>query len=123
MERAELAERILARTQSMLQSGAVEEVRRFSEKRGDALSRPGRPGICSAIGYQQIWRYVAHEQGMAETSEQITSATRGYARRQSTWLRKVNDAVMIEAQGGTPGEIARQILSLAERAGSAKESN
>lgn len=123
MDRALLAERIRARTQRILGAGAVEEVRTFGDKRGVAAARPGRPGICSAIGYKEIWRYLAQEESLAETLERIAAATRGYARRQTTWLRKVRDAVMIEAQDREPSDIARQIISLAESSRHRKEPN
>jgi tRNA dimethylallyltransferase len=123
MDRAVLAERIRARTAMMLAAGAVEEVSRFRDERGDAVTRPGRPGISCAIGYEQIWEYLAQEQGLAETEERLSAATRGYARRQYTWLRKVRDTVMIETEGRDPGDIARQIVALADRAGRTKESN
>ena len=101
--------------------GAVEEVRRFRAERGEEDARPGGPGICSAIGYGEIWRYLDGEQGRAETVEQIAAATRRYARRQITWLRKVRDAVMIEVKGQDTGEIAREIAALADDVADAKE--
>jgi tRNA dimethylallyltransferase len=114
MDRSALAQRILVRTESMLDAGAVEEVRRFCEERGEEATRPGRPGICSAIGYEDIWRYLRGEQSREETVERMACATRKYARRQITWLRKVRDAVMIEVKGQDAGEIARYIVALAE---------
>ena len=43
----------------------------------------------------------------------MAAATRRYARRQITWLRKLRDAVMIDVQDRSPGDIAREILGLA----------
>jgi tRNA dimethylallyltransferase len=122
MERSELAARILARTEKMVARGAVDEVKRFGQESGVEASRPGHAGIRSAIGYAEIWRYLTEEQSLSTAVEQIAAATRGYARRQVTWLRKVRDAVMIEAQGREAGDIARQILALADRSGRTKES-
>jgi tRNA dimethylallyltransferase len=121
MDRSALAERIHLRTSSMLESGAVDEVERFCERRGEEAARPGRAGICSAIGYGEIWRYLKGEQGREETAEHIDSATRRYARRQITWLRKVRDAVMIDVQGRDAADIAGEIVALAEELGEAKE--
>jgi tRNA dimethylallyltransferase len=116
MDRTTLAERIFARTESMIEAGAVDEVARFCEERGEEVARPRGAGICSAIGYAELWQHRTGELGRAETVERIASATRGYARRQMTWLRKVRDAVMIEAKGQDAGEIAQRIIALAESA-------
>jgi tRNA dimethylallyltransferase len=121
MDRPLLGERIRARTERMLEAGAVDEVKRFREERGKEATRPGLAGICSAIGYGEICRYLDDEQDRSETVEQIAAATRGYARRQATWVRKVRDAVMIEANGKDAGDIARQVIDLADRALYAKE--
>ena len=42
----------------------------------------------------------------------MAGATRRYARRQETWLRKVSDAVMIDVQDRAAEEISEEILSL-----------
>jgi tRNA dimethylallyltransferase len=93
-----LAQKIAVRTERMLDLGAVEEVRRFHQARDESVTRSGLPGICSAIGYGEICRLLSGELDRLVTAEQITAATRGYARRQGTWLRKVRDAVMIEVK-------------------------
>jgi tRNA dimethylallyltransferase len=121
MERDLLASRILARTERMLDAGAVEEVAQFRKQQGDEATRPGGPGICRAIGYGEIWRYIDGDQGRAETIEQIAAATRGYARRQITWLRKVRGAVMIELKGQDAGQVAREIVALEESVLDTKE--
>ena len=121
MERGLLGRRIEARAARMVQEGAIDEVRRFRLERGEELTRPGGRGICSAIGYTEICRYLDGEQGLAETVEQITAATRRYARRQLTWLRKIKGAVMIDVQDGQVKPIARRILRLATRGEPAKE--
>ena len=74
-------------------------------------SSPAGAGIRSAIGYSgdlppiwtasRLWR---------RRSTQIAAATRRYARRQLTWLRKLRDAVIIDVQDREPGEIAQEIL-------------
>ncbi len=74
----------------------MEEVRRFREEAGLEETRPGGPGIRSAIGYPEICRYLDGQQTLEETIDQIAAATRRYARRQLTWLRKLRDAVIID---------------------------
>ena len=114
MGRENLAARIVERTKRMLQEGVVEEVDLFRRERGEGFTAPGLPGICSAIGYRELVDYlrgVLDYQGVAEL---MAAATRRYARRQGTWLRKVRDAVMIDIDGREPAQIAEQIAGLAD---------
>jgi tRNA dimethylallyltransferase len=121
VEREELYRRIDARAARMVEGAAVEEVRRFRQEWGAERSKPGGAGICSAIGYREICRYLEGEQTLAETAEQVAAATRRYARRQLTWLRKVGDAVIIDVQGRDPCEIAHEIADRASRKDCTKE--
>jgi tRNA dimethylallyltransferase len=122
LEREELYARIDSRAVRMLQDGAVDEVRRFREEHGSQATAAGGPGIRSAIGYREICRHLEGELTREETAEQIAGATRRYARRQLTWLRKVRDAVIIDVQDRDPEEIAREILDLALARRTAEES-
>jgi tRNA dimethylallyltransferase len=97
----------------MIREGAIDEVLAFREEYGLEATEPGGPGIRSAIGYPEICRYLAGEIGREEAAELMAAATRRYARRQLTWLRKLRDAVMIDVQDRSPGDIAREILGLA----------
>ena len=82
-ERHELQARIARRFRTMLAAGLVEEVRALYE-RGD-LS-PELPAL-RAVGYRQVWHYLAGELGREEMVERGIIATRRYAKRQLTWLR------------------------------------
>jgi tRNA dimethylallyltransferase len=113
LDRAELYGRIDLRAAEIVDGGAVEEVRRFREDRGWERTLPGGEGIRSAIGYPEICRLLAGERGRLGTVEEIAGATRRYARRQLTWLRKLEGAVMIDvAHRDAPG-LAREIAGLA----------
>ena len=114
-DRAVLAGRILERSERMMAMGAVEEVARFRRERGKDSTRPGNAGICSAIGYGEISDLLDGEQSPEQTVERIASATRQYARRQVTWLRKVKDAVMIDVREREAGDVAREILEAMAR--------
>ena len=111
-QREELYRRIDARAARIVDGGAAEEVRRLRQERGPERTRPGSGGICSAIGYPEICRYLGGQQTRDETVAQVAAATRRYARRQLTWLRKLGDAVIIEARERTPGDVAEEILAL-----------
>jgi tRNA dimethylallyltransferase len=122
LDRNELYARINARAAVIVREGAVEEVRRFRDDVGPARSRPGNPGICSAIGYPEICRYLDGTQTLGETIEQVAAATRRYARRQLTWLSKVRGAVIIDVHDKPPRRTAEEVLASARVVGHTKES-
>ncbi|MBC7293135.1 MAG: tRNA (adenosine(37)-N6)-dimethylallyltransferase MiaA, partial [Thermoleophilia bacterium] len=113
LEREVLYRRIDERAERIVRGGAIEEVRQFRVATG---IRPGAPGIASAIGYREICAYLDGQQDLSATIAQLAAATRRYARRQLTWLRKLKDAVIIEDRGRSPAELAQEVLALAETA-------
>jgi tRNA dimethylallyltransferase len=82
-DRADLAERIAGRFDSMVARGFVAEVERL-RARGDLT--PDMPALRS-VGYRQIWAYLAGESSFEEARGKAIIATRQYAKRQLTWLR------------------------------------
>ncbi len=91
-ERALLHARIDERFRLMLQQGLVEEVRALYE-RGDLT--PELPSM-RAVGYRQIWSWLAGESTEAEMVERGIAATRQYAKRQLTWLRGEQDLTWLD---------------------------
>ncbi|MGR8940564.1 MAG: tRNA (adenosine(37)-N6)-dimethylallyltransferase MiaA [Gammaproteobacteria bacterium] len=88
-ERATLHRIIADRFRQMLAHGLIEEV--------DALYRRGdlnekMPSI-RAVGYRQVWSYLAGEYDYETMTEKGIIATRQLAKRQFTWLRRVQDAL------------------------------
>jgi tRNA dimethylallyltransferase len=79
--RAELDDRIAARTARWLESGWVEEVEDLAA-RGYARARAMR-----SVGYRQVLAQVRGELAREDLSEAIVRATRTFVRRQRTWLR------------------------------------
>jgi tRNA dimethylallyltransferase len=120
-ERSSLYRRIDARAAAIVGGGAVDEVRCFRKRSGLEASRPGLPGICSAIGYPEICRYLEGFQSLEETIVQVAGATRRYARRQLTWLSKLRDAVIIDLEHRAPRDVAQEILGIAGCEEQAKE--
>ena len=114
-ERTTLYKRINARAAKIVLGGAIEEVQRFRDEYGLPETEPGGPGIRSAIGYEEIVRYLEGQQSLRDTIDKVASLTRKYIRRQWTWLRKVKDAVIIDVSGKEPAEIARAIVNLSEQ--------
>jgi len=100
----ELDARIVARTESMLAGGWLEETEAaLTEHRADG------PGLAS-IGYREIVRHLRQELSRADLPEEIVRATRQYAKRQRTWFRG------IAAVGrGHPDTAAAAVLQLLRR--------
>lgn len=83
IEREELWRRIEYRTRNLLALGWVEEVRSLME-RGVTMEMPAM----RAIGYSEIARHLAGEFTEDELFEKIVIATRQYAKRQWTWMKR-----------------------------------
>jgi tRNA dimethylallyltransferase len=82
-DREVLHARIRQRFEQMLADGLVEEVRALVS-RGDLNAE--LPAM-RAVGYRQVWAFLAGNSGYDEMVEQAIVATRQYAKRQLTWLR------------------------------------
>jgi len=83
-ERNALHESIRKRFLAMLDHGLVEEVRRLYQ-RGDLDEN--LPSI-RAVGYRQVWAYLKGELDYPQMTERGIIATRQFAKRQFTWLRR-----------------------------------
>ncbi len=82
-DRARLAAGIAERFDAMVRAGFVDEVRSLW-RRGDVTA--STPAI-RAVGYRQIWSYLAGECDWALARDRAIVATRRLAKRQLTWLR------------------------------------
>ena len=91
-DRIELRKRITQRFDSMLQQGFIEEVEALF-KRGNL--HVDMPSI-RAVGYRQVWSYLAGEYGYDEMREKAIIATAQLAKRQMTWLRKETECNFID---------------------------
>jgi tRNA dimethylallyltransferase len=110
LERAELHTKIKLRFEAMLDAGFVAEVRRLYE-RGDLSSE--HPSI-RAVGYRQIWGYLAGRSALKEAEEQGIAATRQLAKRQLTWLRRRANAQWLDSMHP---EVARLIFEALSKNG------
>lgn len=86
-----LHHRIEARFHAMLEQGLVAEVQRLYG-RGD-LHRD-LPAL-RAVGYRQVWDYLAGDCDYTVMVERALAATRQLAKRQLTWLRSWPDLVWL----------------------------
>ena len=96
----ELYARIDARVDAMLAAGAPEEVRRAHAAGASATAR-------KALGFEEMLR--GDVEGMKRR-------TRNYARRQLTWLRKVEGAELLDVAAAIPAELAERLESAAREA-------
>ena len=98
MERAALNARIDARVDAMVRSGALEEVRAAHAAGASETAR-------KALGFSEL---------LAGDVEAMKRHTRGYARRQLTWMRKLPGVHVIDVTGREPSDVAADLLSLLE---------
>ncbi|PWG62879.1 tRNA (adenosine(37)-N6)-dimethylallyltransferase MiaA [Sediminicurvatus halobius] len=83
-ERTVLHRRIGERFRRMLEQGLIEEVAGL-RARGDL--GPELPAL-RAVGYRQVWEYLEGAYDRATLLERGAAATRRFAKRQLTWLRR-----------------------------------
>lgn len=89
VSRDALHERIRQRFLTMIEGGFIDEVRALYER--DDL-HADLPSI-RAVGYRQVWAYLEGEYGRGTMIERGIIATRQFAKRQFTWLRREGDAL------------------------------
>jgi len=91
-DRVELRKRITLRLDNMLKQGFIEEVEALFSR--DDL-QPEMPSI-RAVGYRQVWGYLAGDYDYDEMREKAIIATAQLAKRQMTWLRKEAECNFID---------------------------
>jgi tRNA dimethylallyltransferase len=103
-----LHERIALRFRSMLEAGLIEEVSRLFD-RGDLDE--SMPAV-RAVGYRQVWAYLNGDWDYATMTERAITATRQFAKRQYTWLRREQSARhYLSESADTLAEILKDIRS------------
>ena len=80
--RKDLIERINERSESMIKSGAILEVKKFIK-----LKIPKNKSLSKAIGISEIRQFIQKKIQTEQLIEKISIKTRQYAKRQSTWAR------------------------------------
>ena len=105
-DRGVLHQRIADRFDAMLSAapGLLEEVEAL-RARGDL--HPGLPSI-RCVGYRQAWEYLDGKIDKTALCEKGIAATRQLAKRQLTWLRGMDDRIVIDCLSDQP---ARQMLA------------
>jgi tRNA dimethylallyltransferase len=93
MEREALRRRIDARVDEMVAAGAREEVQRAARHGASATAR-------KALGFREL---------LEGDVEAMKTATRRYARRQLTWMRKLPNATLVDVTDRDPADVAREL--------------
>jgi tRNA dimethylallyltransferase len=99
MDREELASRIDERVDAMVATGAREEAESAERKR---VSRTAR----AALGFDQL---------LADEADGMKAAHRAYARRQLTWMRRMEGVDLIDRTGWSDEEVAAEIVRRLDR--------
>lgn len=84
---------ISTRLLQMLEQGLIEEVRKLHARADLHADLPSM----RAVGYRQVWAYLDDEYDRDTMIEKAIIATRQFAKRQRTWLRKIGDANAYES--------------------------
>ena len=99
VDREDLRRRVPVRVEEMLRRGAVEEVRAADAA---GASRTAR----AAIGFEEL---------LAGDVEGMKRAQLRYARRQLTWMRRMEGVTLIDRAGRSDREVAGEIVGLLDR--------
>jgi tRNA dimethylallyltransferase len=92
-DRSVLHARIEARFSAMWGAGFLDEVRRLRERGALTAEHPSM----RAVGYRQLWKFLAGQCGLEESKKQALAATRQLAKRQLTWLRRRERATWVDS--------------------------
>jgi tRNA dimethylallyltransferase len=95
-DRTELAHRIDSRVDEMIAAGAADEARAASEH---GASRTAR----AALGFEEL---------LARDFDAVKRAHRAYARRQLTWMRRMEEVATIDRTGRGDADVADEIVGL-----------
>lgn len=101
--RDELYARIDARVDIMLKSGLLDEVRALMRLEEE------HPTAIQAIGYKEIASALRGDIPMDFAIEKVKQASRNYAKRQITWLKRDGRTNWINASGRSAQEVASEI--------------
>ncbi len=104
--REALHQRIARRFDQMLAQGLVDEVAGLF-RRGDlSVDTPSM----RAVGYRQVWNYLAGQSSYQQMKERAVAATRQFAKRQFTWLNRERQAYWIDTESLDPvGDLIKYV--------------
>ena len=95
VDRKALHLKIEGRFMSMLAMGFVAEVEKLYQRGDLTLNHPAM----RAVGYRQVWQYLAGVVSYDDMVLKTIAATRQLAKRQLTWLRSLTDNYCLQNSG------------------------
>jgi len=104
--RADLHQSIARRFDDMIDAGLIEEVEALS---ASELITPSLPSQ-RAVGYRQVWDMLSGQISRGELADKGKAATRQLAKRQLTWMRGMDELVLLDSQKNSVESMARQIF-------------
>lgn len=105
-DRSKLHARIEQRFHLMLEQGFLSEVEKLYT-RGDL--KPDMPSV-RTVGYRQAWEYLTEKVSYSQMTERAIAATRQFAKRQITWLRRYPDIHVLDSSETQPWPGCREYL-------------
>ncbi|MGH9377453.1 MAG: tRNA (adenosine(37)-N6)-dimethylallyltransferase MiaA, partial [Terriglobia bacterium] len=103
------------RVESMFAAGLLEETRSILSGLADNAVSGTLPVALLALGYRQACSVLRDGMETAEAIRLTQAATRQYAKRQITWLRRESDVRWFEGFGDDPA-LQRGVLTWLEEA-------
>lgn len=104
-DRQLLYRRIEERVDRMAEQGILEEARQVYDRRDTYKT------AAQAIGYKEFFPYFEGTATLDQALDKLKQATRNYAKRQLTWLRRIPGAVWLQADDPRCGEKALEITA------------
>lgn len=108
LPRAELYRRIDLRTEQMLETGLLAEVRSLLKHYDPALK------AMQTLGYREVIMHLQGELDQLQMIDLIQTRTRQYAKRQLTWLRKDRQTIWVDSCKES-GRVKKLIDNLIQR--------
>lgn len=90
-QREQLYRRIDLRVDHMMEHGLLEEARLVYQERERYKT------AAQAIGYKELFPYFEGTAPLEECVEKLKQASRNYAKRQQTWFKRMENAVLLDA--------------------------
>jgi tRNA dimethylallyltransferase len=112
-DRAALYRRIEQRCDAMFAAGFVAEVARLRDLPNMRSDLPAM----RAVGYRQVWELLDGDGDLTQARDNVSLATRRYAKRQLTWLRGESDHHVVDCLRPDALDRALEVLRNAGLAG------
>ena len=114
-DRQTLYDRINRRVEEMFSMGLPEEARRL-------FAQNPSPTAAQAIGYKELRPYLEGKEELSAALEKVKQASRNYAKRQLTWFRREEQALVLDCALSAEEKCA-QTLSALQKEGFLDERN